>query len=60
MYIEFRNFLRDWLPPDSPVKEIPKENIWAFDDDFDFENFENNLITVDVKQEEEFTICCCH
>lgn len=53
--------MRNWTDPDSPIKEKPKESIWAFDDDFDFDNFEDNLITADFKdEEEEFKICCCH
>ena len=61
MYVEFTGFLRDWKDPDEPIKAKPKDNIWAFDEDFDFENFENNLITADAKDdEEEYVICCCH
>ena len=46
LLISFNNFIRDWKDPNEPVKEKIKDDPWAFDDDFDFDNFEDNMVSL--------------
>jgi hypothetical protein len=48
-------FLRTFKDPDEESKAPVAKNIWAFDDDFEFEQ---NLVAYDQKVDDN-VLCCC-
>ena len=62
-YIDFQNFLITYQDEVKPEEAAP-DDPWKFDDDFDFDNFEQNIVIKDIavkdNDEELVMICCCH